>query len=33
MTPDILLLVRQEVAMTAYLEILDERIARFNHGS
>lgn len=32
-TPEFILLVRQQTAMKMYLEILDERIVRFNHGS
>lgn len=31
-TPDFILLVRQQTVMKMYLDILDERIARFNHG-
>lgn len=32
-TPDFILLVRQHTVMTVYLEILDQRIARFSNGS
>lgn len=33
MTPDMILLVRQQTAMKVYLEILDERIKRFSNGT